>query len=212
MEASPALRKVTTVLMASQEPKPMLQETPYPLLLLLLEDLATMSMEKPAGPVDKSQDSCIGQAQEKMPMVMVRLVTVTVPHQTRTYESYSISAIVTLTIFPLIKIPLSPQRKICPPAGVKTTNSTATARKPNVEGSSEPTYYTKVAALNPDLDRSPAVHGEPMPEKMKVQYELPHTKNIKRLYFRQYNNGRSFDWNNIEHIRVLNRWRAQVFR
>ena len=51
-----------------------------------------------------------------------------------------------------------------------------------------------------------------MPEKMKVQYELPHTKDIKRLYFRQYNNGRSFDWNNIEHIRVLNRWRAQVFR
>ena len=47
---------------------------------------------------------------------------------------------------------------------------------------------------------------------MKVQYELPHTKNIKKLYFRKYNNGRRFDWNNIEHISVLNRWRAQVFR
>lgn len=87
---------------------------------------------------------------------------------------------------------------------------TATARKPNIEGSSEPTYYTRVA-LNLSLDRSPVFHGEIMPEKAKVQYGLPHTKTIKRLYFRQYNNERSFDWQNIEHIRTSNRGRAQLF-
>ena len=130
MEASPALRKVTTVLVASQEPKPMLQETPYPLLVLLLEDMATMSMEKPAGPVDKSQDSCIGQAQEKMPMVMVRLVTVTVPHQTRTYESYSISAIITLTIFSIDKDSLKSSGK----------DPSSSSRKDN-----QPNSYSKKA-------------------------------------------------------------------
>ena len=105
----------------------------------------------------------------------------------------------------MTKVPSSLQREIRPPAGVKTPNT-------NVEDSSKTAYATRIAALNADVDRSPAVHGEIMPEKLKIQYRLPHMKNMKRLYFRQYNNGRKLDWQNIEHIRALNRWRAQVFR
>ena len=110
------------------------------------------------------------------------------------------------------KIPSSPQREIRHPAGVKTLNSTATARAHNAEASSKTAYATEIAALNADMDRSPAILGEIMPEKMKIQYQLPRTKEIKRLYFRQYDHGRSLDWQNYEHVRTLNRWRAQVFR
>ena len=110
------------------------------------------------------------------------------------------------------KVPSSLQREIHHPAGVKTLNSTATAKAPNVEGSSKTAYATEIAALNANLDRSPAILGEIMPEKMKIQYQLPRTKEIKRLYFRQYDYGRTLDWQNYDHIRTLNRWRAQVFR
>lgn len=97
------------------------------------------------------------------------------------------------------------QREIRPPAGAKTPNTSP-------EGSPETERATKFAALNPDLDRSPAILGESVPGKMKIQYQLPRTNAIKRLFFRQFNNGRNIDWKNIEHIRALNKWRTQVFR
>ena len=105
----------------------------------------------------------------------------------------------------MTKNPSNPRREIPPPTGGKTPNA-------NVEGSPQATHAERMAALNADLDRSPAIQGKVMREKLKIQYKLPDTKNPKTLYFRQYNNGRSLDWHNIEHIRALNRWRAQAFR
>ena len=68
------------------------------------------------------------------------------------------------------------------------------------------------AVLTTDLDRSPAVKGQVMPDKLTIVFGQPDDKMYRRWCFPQHNKGEDFDWQNMEHIRSLNKWRNQIFR
>ena len=63
-----------------------------------------------------------------------------------------------------------------------------------------------------DLNRSPAVKGQVRPDKFTIVLEQPDHKTYKKWCFPQHNKGENFDWQNMEHIRSLNKWRTQIFR
>ena len=68
------------------------------------------------------------------------------------------------------------------------------------------------AVLTADLDRSPAVKGQVRPDKLIIEFGQPDDKMYRRWCFPQHNKGENFDWQNMEHIRSLNKWRNQIFR
>ncbi|KAL2038856.1 hypothetical protein N7G274_008378 [Stereocaulon virgatum] len=70
----------------------------------------------------------------------------------------------------------------------------------------------EVAKLNTNVDRSPALKGQVRPDKFLIVIHQPGGKPDKRNEYQAYDHGRSFDWNQSDHIRALNRWRSQILR
>ena len=101
----------------------------------------------------------------------------------------------------------------------ETLDTTASSETPN--GAASPkTIKTEVttaslntAALTIEMDRSRALKGQVRPDKFTIVVEQPdRIPNRKKWCFPQYNKGEDFDWQNMEHIRSLNKWRSQIFR
>ena len=110
------------------------------------------------------------------------------------------------------------QQMIYHSAREETSDTTASIETPNIATSGKAvrtavtTASLDIAAFPASLDRIPAVKGEVRPDKFTIVLGPPDHKTYRKWSFPQHNKGKSFDWQNMEHIRSLNKWRSQIFR
>ena len=89
-------------------------------------------------------------------------------------------------------------------ATINIHNSRMTTASEGYESEEE----ADTASLNSNVDRAPAVKGRVTPSKGTITITL---LNGRRKTTR-FAGVKTMDWNDAEHIHLLNRWRAQFFR